>query len=331
MPRPTRHVSLLAAAFVIGAVTGLLVGSAWAGFDRTVSTSHSVGTAVLAQPTGLTTAGGARLSWTATTSTWATGTRVFRSATPGGPFTQIAEIAGLATTTYTDSPGFGTFSYALQAYYTGNGANWNSVNSTEKRGGIARIQTAVGGGTVANITATYATAPTAGNLLVAVVATRASGTITAPSGWSTAVRQTGSPSQGIFYKIAGASELTTVSASTTASGNGTGIHIYEYSGVTILDASASSSGTGTAVASGSLTTTTANNLVLAAMVKNTTTGSFSAFTNSFVERNDFRRGTSTAMTTFAAADRISGAPGAYSTTGTSATSNAWRGQIVAFR
>jgi hypothetical protein len=71
------------------------------------------------------------LAWTATPSTWATGTRVFRAATSGGPYSQIAQIAGLSTTTYTDSPGGGTFYYVVEAYYSGNGANWTSLNSNQ--------------------------------------------------------------------------------------------------------------------------------------------------------------------------------------------------------
>ena len=322
MRRVVPRARVVVVAAVVGAVLGLVMCPAWAAFSGTTSASGSIGTATLAAPTGLTAAGGVRLSWTATTSTWATGTRVFRSTTSGGPYTQIAQITGLATTTYTDGPGFGTFFYVVQAYYTGNGANWTSTNSAQARGGIALIQKATGGGTTSTISATFASTPTTGDLLVAVVATRTNGAITAPSGWSTAINQAGTPSQGIFYKIAGAAESTTVTATTAATGNGTGIHIYEYRGVTTLDASSSSTGTGTAVASGSLTTTTANNLVIAATVKNAG-ASYTAWSNSFTEESDFTKGTT--VTLFGGADLISGAVAAYTTTGTSATSGAWRG------
>jgi hypothetical protein len=319
---------IVVTAVAVITTVALAILPAWASFSRLATSAGSVGTATLAPPSGLTAAGGVRLSWTATPSTWATGTRVLRATTPGGPYTQIAQIVGRATTTSTDNPGLGTFYYVVQAYYSGNGANWNSVNSNEVRGGIALIQKAAGGGVAATISATFAAGPTAGDLLIAVVATRTSGTITGPSGWSTAINQTGAPSQAIFYKVAGAAEPTGVSATTTATGNGNGIHVYEYRGVTTLDASSSATGTGTAVASGSLTTTTANILVIARTVK-LAGSSYTAWTNGFIQQNSFTKGTT--VTLFAGADVVSGAVASYTTTGTSATSGAWRGQIVAFR
>ena len=50
---------------------------------------------------------------------------LFRSATPGGPYTEIATVPVAGT--FTDSPGPGTFYYVTQA--TANG--WASPNSNE--------------------------------------------------------------------------------------------------------------------------------------------------------------------------------------------------------
>jgi hypothetical protein len=324
------RVRISVSAFIIGAVMGTFMVPAIANFTQSATATGSVGTATLAAPTGLSASGGVKLSWTATTSAWATGTRVFRSATSGGPYSQITQIVGLATTTYTDSPGRGSFFYVVQAYYSGNGANWTSANSSEVRGGIALIQSATAGGTATTVSATFAATPTAGDLLVAVIATRTTGTITGPSGWTSAINQGGStaPNQAIFYKIAGSAESKTVSASTTATGNGNGLQIYEYRGVTTLDATGSTTGTGTAVASGSLTTTTANELVIAGLVSLGGT-SVSAWTNTFLEEKDFTFGTT--VTLFAGGDRISAAVGSQTTTATSTASGAWRGQVVAFR
>jgi len=69
-----------------------------------------------------------RLDWTPTNDTYATGYRVFRSATSGGPYTEIHTVTPSTVTTYTDpSPGSGTFYYVLRSYYE----NWNSVDSNE--------------------------------------------------------------------------------------------------------------------------------------------------------------------------------------------------------
>lgn len=129
---------LLARAAVLALVLAVLVGigvaPAWAMFSTTASAGASLSSAALAAPTALaaTVSGGTvTLTWTATSSTVATGTRIFRSATAGGPYTQIAEIAGTTTTTYADSPGSGAHSYVVESYDTANGANWTSLNSNE--------------------------------------------------------------------------------------------------------------------------------------------------------------------------------------------------------
>jgi hypothetical protein len=68
------------------------------------------------------------LTWTATVDTRATGYLVFRSATSGGPFTQIATVTPWTTTTYIDVVvGLGTRYYVLQSYY----GSWTSVNSNQ--------------------------------------------------------------------------------------------------------------------------------------------------------------------------------------------------------
>lgn len=137
--RALRHLALLTAALL--ALTWLsatpssrAAGSFTAALTNSTNTTAS---ATLNAPTALAVGTGATLSWTATSSSYATGTRVLRGTTSGGPYTQIADLPGLATTSYTDSPGSGTFFYTVVAYYTGSGANWTSVNSNEARyGGV---------------------------------------------------------------------------------------------------------------------------------------------------------------------------------------------------
>jgi len=203
----------------------------------------------------------------------------------------------------------------------------------QARAAISLVQTANGisTGTIP-AQATFPATPTQDNLLVAIAGIRESETISAPSGWSTAINQTGSPGQAIFYKIAGASEPTTVAVSTSGTTR-KGLHIYEYSGVNTLDQVSSDTGTGTAVSSGSVTTTSADEAIIAGLVINVE-GSFNdaSWTNSFTEENDFSNdGVAFLISTYAGADRILSTTGAYSTTVTASLSGAWRGQIASFK
>lgn len=121
---------------VLGVTLGL--SSVTAGFseaffvEAVVNGSNSFSTLTLAAPTGLTASPygtTVNLSWTATSSTRATGHRVLRATSAGGPYSQIAQIAPRTTTTYADSPGGGTFYYVVRSYYDAGGANWFSANS----------------------------------------------------------------------------------------------------------------------------------------------------------------------------------------------------------
>lgn len=71
------------------------------------------------------------LTWTATTSTWATGYEIARSTTSGGPYTVIATVSGIGTTTYTDSPPayLTTYFYAIRSAQNA----WRSANATTSR------------------------------------------------------------------------------------------------------------------------------------------------------------------------------------------------------
>jgi hypothetical protein len=102
----------------------------------TTNPSNQLATATLAAPTGVSAmvqanGGTVRVAWTATSSIWASGHRVFRATSAGGPFSQIQQIAGRTTIIYDDVPGVGTFFYVVRGYYDTNGANWESVNSAQ--------------------------------------------------------------------------------------------------------------------------------------------------------------------------------------------------------
>jgi cellulose 1,4-beta-cellobiosidase len=112
----------------------LLAGTADAAFkSTTASISHSVSTGTLAAPTGLTATcvtgtSNVTLSWTATTSTIATGYAILRATTNGGPYSRIATVSGRTTTTYTD-----TIAILATQYYVVEATrnNWTSPNSNQ--------------------------------------------------------------------------------------------------------------------------------------------------------------------------------------------------------
>ena len=91
--------------------------------------ANTFNTDTLAAPTGPSATGGANvaLSWTATTSTYASGYHVLRGTVSGGPYSQIAQVTPRTTTTYTDSASSGTYYYVVRTYYQ----NWESANSSE--------------------------------------------------------------------------------------------------------------------------------------------------------------------------------------------------------
>ncbi len=122
-------------ALATGTLFALLLGLPTAGAFVTNPTSNdanSFTSDILAPPTGLTAACGTTitLDWTATVDTYTTGHRVFRATTPGGPYSQIAQITPRTTVTYDDTPAAGTYYYVVRAYYQ----SWESVDSNEVEG-----------------------------------------------------------------------------------------------------------------------------------------------------------------------------------------------------
>ncbi len=186
-----------------------------------------------------------------------------------------------------------------------------------------------------SITATYTTAPTAGNLLIAVFGESGSNNINTPSGWQVAVvYQNTSPGGAIFYKIASGSESTVTVTTTGGSSTsyGMGLQLYEYSGMAAtspLDAVATpSSGSGTSLTSGSLTTTQACDLLMSGAAINTA----ATFTwgSSFTEEFDFHNG-GTNERSFSGADRAVASTGSYSSSATASASAAWSALLAAFK
>ena len=131
-----RRVRLVAAGGAASLAIIVSGGLALAVFGSSASVGgNTFTTTILAPPTGPAAVGGANivLTWTATTSTFATGTNVLRSSTSGGPYTQIAQVTPRTTATYTDSPVAGTYYYVLQSYFQ----NWVSVNTAQVTAGVS--------------------------------------------------------------------------------------------------------------------------------------------------------------------------------------------------
>jgi hypothetical protein len=127
----------LAILALVSAVLLMLTLTSAATFTApTTNPSNQLATATLAAPTAVfatvqSNGGTVRVAWTATSSIWASGHRVFRATNAGGPYSQIQQIAGRATVTHDDVPGVGTFYYVVRGYYDTNGANWESQNSAQ--------------------------------------------------------------------------------------------------------------------------------------------------------------------------------------------------------
>lgn len=208
------------------------------------------------------------------------------------------------------------------------------VPSDQASAAAAFVQTAnAQSNNSSTLTPTLGTTATSGNLLVVVCSISVNATFTTPTGFSVAISQSGTMSQVIYYKISNGTET---SATCTFGTSGfVGAHISEYSGIdstgTLLT-TGSATGTGTAVSSGSLTTTVDNALLFAA-VSVQANSSYSAWSNSFTERNDFATGggNPNQRKTYGSADRSVATTGTYTTTATAGGSGEWRGQIVAFR
>ncbi|MBI1886016.1 MAG: hypothetical protein HYS09_06865 [Chloroflexi bacterium] len=125
----SRRALLLAAPAVVAGLALLVAGALALFTDTFANGSNTFTTDSLDPPTGLSATGGSSitLNWTATADTYASGHRVFRSTTTGGPYSQIAEVTPRTTTTYTDNPAAGTYYYVMRAFYQ----SWESANSNE--------------------------------------------------------------------------------------------------------------------------------------------------------------------------------------------------------
>jgi hypothetical protein len=230
MPRSWASAVFWLLAILLLAAATLPVADALARFTGANSVgSNTFNTSTMAAPTSLTAAvtnNSVALNWTATSTAYAAGTQILRSATSGSGYSQVAQVTPRTTTTYTDSPGAGTFYYVVRAYYQ----NWTSSTGNEASTAILGITfraAASASAASGNLTVSLPSGTVASDVMVASIAVRPNtATITAPVGW-TLQRRTDNAnatasSLAIYYLVAGGSEPAsytwTLSANTGSAG-----------------------------------------------------------------------------------------------------------------
>ena len=120
----SRGLALLA--FGLAALT-VVVPVSLARFTDSSSATGAFTAATLAPPTAVSATGGTTVTvtWTASTSTGATGTIVERATALAGSYAQIGTATPIATTNYVDSPAAGTYWYRLSTYI----GSWRSATT----------------------------------------------------------------------------------------------------------------------------------------------------------------------------------------------------------
>ena len=119
-----------AVAALLACLGGIAAGVGYAAFlATTANPTSSVSAGTLEPPTNFAVAWtpNVGLAWTATPTTWASGTGIERAIHPGGPFSQIAQATPRTTATYADTPGAGTFYYRARSYLSGT--TWVSTDT----------------------------------------------------------------------------------------------------------------------------------------------------------------------------------------------------------
>lgn len=162
----------------------------------------------------------------------------------------------------------------------------------------------------------FDSAPTQGNLLILCVVGDA--IVNTPSGWDQAVDSVNFTDTGIYYKTAGASESTTITVSLSGSAKAVML-AYEYSGMTnALDKTASATSSASTIASGTTATITVPDQLLVALfgINQSTSGTVSSYSNSFVQDDFADTGNTGADVAGYVAMRTVSTTGAYSTTAT---------------
>ncbi|MGA2285425.1 MAG: hypothetical protein ABSG55_04060, partial [Dehalococcoidia bacterium] len=186
------------------------------------------------------------------------------------------------------------------------------------------------------IPASVSTSPVHGDLLIAVYGAGADCGFTLPTNWTSAVTDNSAPSGAIFYRVAGASEPTTVTVTTTVSGCTARVlklYDYRYNGTAPanpIDAVATvKTGTTAAVSSNPVTTTQAGDLLVSSSAIRY--GTSFTWTSPFTEDYDVSSGSSSSDRTLTGGSYIDPSTGSISAAATAAHSGTWDMLLVAFK
>jgi hypothetical protein len=138
-----RRLSVVFVAIVVLAGSLTAAPTTLARFTRARASDATFSTGSIQPPTGLSasvSSGTVTLTWTPTTSTVVTGYTVRRSTTSGSGYSAIGSVTPRGATTFTDTPGTGTFYYVLRSVFQ----NWDSVNSNEATAVVAGTPVSTG-------------------------------------------------------------------------------------------------------------------------------------------------------------------------------------------
>ena len=282
------------------------------------------------------------LSWSASSdNVGVTGYRVERC--EGTSCSTFAQIAALATTSYSDTGLSPSTSYTYRVRATDAAGNLSSYSSTattstQAGSGIAFVQGAYTDPLTvqSSVAVTFASPQAAGDLNIVAIgwsgSTDSVVSISDTSGNTYAVAAspvvlTGSRSQVMYYakNIAGASaDANTVTVTFSAAVDSADVRILEYSGIdpnNPLDISVGAAGTGSALDSGTATTSSANELLVTA---NDVEHSIASAGSSYTQRLSTLDGDDTE-------DQIVASAGNYNGTAAQYGSGDWIMQLAAFR
>jgi hypothetical protein len=279
------------------------------------------------------------LSWSASTDNVAvTGYRVERC--QGAGCSTFAEVGAPSGTSFNDTGLAASTSYTYRIRASDAVPNLSAPSSTASATTsavpVAFVQgtTAAPGGSVSSIAATFANAQNAGDLNVVVIGfsngTRTVQSISDSRGNAYALAvgpTTNSARQAIYYAkniLSAGAGANTVTVSLSGSSAYVDLRIAEYSGIDTanpLDVTVAGTGTSTSANSGSVTTTSANNLLVGAAYSGATvTGAGGGYTQRLSSFN-----------TNNLQDRIVTTTGSYNATASVSPSVFWIMQFAAFK
>ncbi|MBU6158213.1 MAG: autotransporter-associated beta strand repeat-containing protein [Bacteroidetes bacterium] len=330
------------------ALSGVVVGDAVtlsSGSATGTFASVNAGAGIAVTATGFSISGAAASNYSLTQPTGLTGTITPRPITLSGTRSYDGTIFASATDLSITNVVSGD-----NLSLTGSGLiNLKDVGSRiiANTSSISRRQFAngnTGNNPNTSFSVTLGQAPQNGNTLIAVIATRgnASNTISGISQTGTtwqratqSVNASGSLTVEIWYAQGSATSDASITVTMNQSNVKSSATVIEYNGVLSLnplDATSANTGSGTAASTGNITTTQANDLIIAGVGLQGSSPGMSTIENSFTQvDNPTTQGNPGTNTNLFVLERIVSSTGTYAAGGTLNTSIPWVAAIAAFK